>query len=120
MLFSRYFFYFGLMTQIRTLTVPVGCVYDAGMFTCDFTTALPLNVSLFDPRPQRLKLTNINGSFTADDARDFDSMTSSVFNANYAPTLEMECSSGGDLILNASSFTGLFKDREREKKKCFI
>lgn len=59
-------------------TMPTGCSYDSGRYTCDYTTLsgsslIPLQASGFSPIPQRVKLVGLPAT-----------LNSAVFDTDFA------------------------------------
>ncbi|XP_041377286.1 uncharacterized protein LOC121389702 [Gigantopelta aegis] len=96
------------LLSVKCLNVPPGCSYASDIFTCNYRFALPLDANLFDPKPQRLKIIEINGLISSADLINFDTMMVMTFNPLYAASLEIRCTQGGGGILTftQTSFSG--------------
>ena len=85
------------LPEVQCQTMPTGCTYDSGMFGCDFSVLdgngdIPLQATLFDPIPQRLRLTNLPSSLTYSIFdTDFNNLSDSSYDENYPATLELKC-----------------------------
>lgn len=110
---------FTVLPEVQSQTMPTGCTYNDGMFECNYGTLkslsnIPLNASLFDPIPQRLRLINLPASLaTTVFAHDFTNLSSSSYDENYPATLELKCtfnSSLGSVILTLG--TGFLTNME--------
>ena len=92
-----------VLPEVQSQTMPTGCSYNDGMFECNYETLnslsnIPLNASLFDPIPQRLRLTNLPASLsTTVFAHDFTNLSSSSYDENYPATLELKCTFNSSL-----------------------
>jgi len=96
-----------LMLSVRAQTMPTGCTYSEGLFTCSYATLnsnslIPLDATGFTPIPQRLRLTNLPSSLsTAIFNANFASLSTSDYDTNYPATLELECYPGSTLTFTA-------------------
>ena len=108
---------------------PTGCSYDSsysstGIYTCIFGSYTePLTYSAFSsPRPQRLKITNLSGSFPAGGSAfsGFSSYSSGLFDVNYPASLELVCTGTGTLTLSTGTFTDMGYLQEVKFTHCNI
>ena len=99
-----------LLPEVHGQIMPSGCTYDSGMFECDYSSLLgsggiPLQASLFDPIPQRLRLTNLPSSLSsAIFDSDFASLVPADYDENYPATLELKCTNSSQTTTVASPF----------------
>ena len=104
---TQWVVYLWMVLSVKCPTVPFGCSYASSIFTCDFRFALPLDASLFDPKPQQLKIIETNGLISSADLINFGLMSMMTFDSMYAASLEIRCSLGGGILtFTSTSFLG--------------
>ncbi|RUS83172.1 hypothetical protein EGW08_009072 [Elysia chlorotica] len=89
-------------------TIPSGCLYENGIFKCDYRFCTPLEPSMFDPSPQRLVIYNIDGGMNVSMFPSWNTMNNTGFDSNYDASLSLSCLQGGGLMeLTSASFDGM-------------
>ncbi|KAL4221621.1 Platelet glycoprotein Ib beta chain [Mactra antiquata] len=99
-------FVFGYGTQ----ATPSGCTLTKGLYECDYTAiTTPLSAADFtSPQAQRLRITNIDNSITTSIfSSDFASIDDTLFDTNWAPTLEFKCDGTTSITLAQAAFTNM-------------
>ncbi|XP_033764302.1 leucine-rich repeat transmembrane protein FLRT1-like isoform X2 [Pecten maximus] len=120
-----------LCEYISGQSFPSGCSYSSatgtpGIFTCDFASVtLPLTFSTFSsPYPQRLVINNIDGQLPASSPSasfsGFSSMSTANLDTNYPASLEVKCTTNGNLVLFAGTFSGLSYMQELKITNCIM
>ncbi|GFO08278.1 hypothetical protein PoB_003478300 [Plakobranchus ocellatus] len=104
------------LDKAASTTIPSGCLYSSGVFTCDYRFCTPLEPSMFDPAPQRLVIYNIDGGMNASLFPSWNTMNSTDFDSNYDASLTLSCLQGGGLMeLTSASFDPGFQQLRRAK-----
>ncbi|KAK3769345.1 hypothetical protein RRG08_015109 [Elysia crispata] len=94
--------------RVSAQTIPSGCLYDNGVFRCDYRFCTPLEPSMFDPTPQRLVIYNIDGGMNTSMFPSWNTMNNTGFDSNYDASLSLSCLQGGGLMeLTSSAFDGM-------------
>ncbi|KAK3105186.1 hypothetical protein FSP39_019221 [Pinctada imbricata] len=113
-----------LLHVINAANFPSGCAYEdyseaIGLYTCSFTNAtFPLTYADFSsPIPQRLKVYDVNGTFTSPFS-GFGAI--SISNTAYRAYLEISCATSGIIDLDSTSFSGMTHIQELRINNCII
>ncbi|GFR59433.1 leucine-rich repeat-containing protein 15 [Elysia marginata] len=89
-------------------TIPSGCLYENGVFRCDYRFCTPLEPSMFDPSPQRLVIYNIDGGMNNTMFPSWSTMNRTGFDSNYDASLSLSCLQGGGVMeLTSAAFDGM-------------
>lgn len=107
-----------------------GCTYverngdSIGVYECDYlSVTLPLAYSSFSsPIPQRMKIYNVHGHLPASSPTSTFSGFSGMgtLDPDYPASLEIRCSSKGQLLIFAGTFTGMSHLQELTISNCII
>lgn len=121
------FFFLSLLSFVNGANFPSGCSYydemdSTHLYKCTFgTVSLPLTYSTFsDPLPQWIQIAKINGNINAGSFTGFDSYDTTKLSHDKNPTLQLFCTTGGSLNLQATSFNTLGYIQEVEISNCNV
>ena len=120
-------FILSLLTSANGATFPSGCSYhdlmdSTHLYKCTFgSVTLPLTYSGFsNPLPQWIQITKINGNLNAGSFTGFGSYDTTKLSHDKNPTLQLFCTTGGSLNLQATSFNTLGYIQEVEISNCNV
>lgn len=116
-----------VVTYSNAATFPSGCSYhdlvgSVHLYKCTFgTVSLPLTYSGFsNPLPQWIQITKINGNMNAGSFTGFGSYNTAQLSHDKNPTLQLFCTTGGSLNLQATSFETMGYIQEVEISNCNV
>lgn len=119
--------FFTVVTYSNAATFPSGCSYhdlvgSVHLYKCTFgTVSLPLTYSGFNnPLPQWIQITKINGNMNAGSFTGFGSYDTTQLSHDKNPTLQLFCTTGGSLNLQATSFNTMGYIQEVEISNCNV